>query len=610
MSMVSVSPACASAPLSVQSRFGWLSRYRTLITGLLLILLAWGLYWPSVWFGFVHFDDVRILRDHPELYGQPNISQNLRAIFVTGFPREEPLPLRDVSWVLDSRLFGFGNPFGYHLVNVLLHGVVVALLFALLVKTTRRYTFSLVVTFAWLALAVHTEPVAWIMGRKDILSALFMLLALYAQTKRLAANGKATFCLWYLATIFLVLCGLLSKISVLTFPVVLLAHAVFLPYLRGDRDPGATLPAPPTWLREFFLSLPNLLASAATYVWYSRDLTQMGIFDRGYTARGLDHFWNLLMIDPLVLLLYLKQIFFPSCLTVLYTWPALQPAYGLGQVIGATATAALAAAAGLWLIRNRKDLFFYYLAFFVLMVPYLNLAYIGIWVADRYIYLAALFPLIIVLSLADQALRRPGRILRVATFTIVAVVAVDNLVEKLVYERAWRDGETLWQYHVALPRPAPEAFSNLAAYYYAEASSHQNEPEADLALRKMTVVIDSGLAQFWPNRLLPPPNQVWNLFFLQSLVQEVKGNPKDALASLLISDQLRPGSDAVNLNLARLYARLARMGTNSVDQQTYAQKARDRFVTYLKLAFRGRTPPPEISQELADISNECAQLAR
>src|SRR5678810_370733 len=89
-------------------------RYRGLLTGLLLMLGAWGMYFPSVRYGFVYYDDVRLLLNHPELYGQTHFSEDVRQIFVKSFPREEPLLLRDVTWALDSRIFGFGNAFGYH----------------------------------------------------------------------------------------------------------------------------------------------------------------------------------------------------------------------------------------------------------------------------------------------------------------------------------------------------------------------------------------------------------------------------------------------------------------------------------------------------------------
>src|ERR1700677_963014 len=175
-------------------------RARNVFPALLLILAAWAFYLPSVHYGWVYFDDVRILQDHPELYGQRGLGADLKAIFVTYFPREEPLLMRDVSWAIDSLIFGFNNPFGYHLDNVLLHGIEVALMFAFLLSTTRRYGFALATSAAYLLLAVHTEPVSWIMGRKDILSAIFMLLALCAQTQRLTAKSPAVQCGWYTVT--------------------------------------------------------------------------------------------------------------------------------------------------------------------------------------------------------------------------------------------------------------------------------------------------------------------------------------------------------------------------------------------------------------------------
>ena len=223
-----------------------LLQHRALLTGIVLMLAAWILYSPSLKYGFVYYDDVRILRDHPELYGQKTLAADLKAIFVTYYPREEPLLVRDVTWAIDSHLFGFGNAFGYHLGNVLLHGVVVALLFAFLLKTTRRYGFALATAAVYLLLAAHVEPVDWIMGRKDILSAFFMLLALLAQTRRLDAKGLAARKMWYFATLLFLLAGLLSKISVLSFPAVLFLHAIFLPHLRGEQSPSAPFP----WCRE------------------------------------------------------------------------------------------------------------------------------------------------------------------------------------------------------------------------------------------------------------------------------------------------------------------------------------------------------------------------
>lgn len=582
---------------------------RNLITALLLMLIAWVMYLPSLQYGFVYYDDVRVLRDHPELYGQASLAADLKGIFVTCFPREEPLLARDVAWAIEGRIFGFNNTTGYHLVNVLLHGVVVALMFMFLAGATRRYGFALMVSAAFLLLAVHVEPVAWIMGSKDILSALFMLLALCAQTRRLTATGITGQSGWYAVTLLCFAVALLSKISVLTFPLVLLLHALFLPWLRGERAPAAAFAWNRTLVREAALMLPALAVSGGVYVWYQRTLAEMGIFERGYSAHGLAHLWNLLMVNPAGFWVYLHQIFFPSSLAVIYPWPGLETKYALWQITVSLLTVAGVLIAGLWLFLRRKDLFFYLAAFFVLMIPYLNLIYIGIWVADRYVYFSSFCVLAIAVSLAENIWQRSPKALQMGVVALVATIIVCNIGQTFSYEPAWRNGETLWQHHLAEPRHVPKDYDNLAAYYYADfgaAIAHQDEPRMASTLHKMTVVVDAGLAEYWPDRSQPPPSETYFLFFLRSLIEEVEGKPEAALGSLLTADQLHPGFDATNLNLARLYHKLALAAMEPDKQAAYRTAARDRFATYVKLVYRDRTPPAEIQTELAGYEAECA----
>ena len=297
---------------------------------------------------------------------------------------------------------------------------------------------------------------------------------------------------------------------------------------------------------------------------------------------------------------------------MLYTWPPSQSAYPAWQIATALATVAAAGRIGVWLFRQHKDIFFYYAAFFVLMVPYLNLLYIGIWVAERYIYFSAFCLLAIAVSLAGAAWRRPRPTLRIGVLTFGMIIVVINVFQKLSYERVWRNGETLWQYHIALPRPSPTAYENLAACYYtdfASAVARQNAPRMVSSIRKMETLIQAGLAEFWRDRQHPPPPETSHLFFLQSLIQEVRGDPDAALASLLTSDRLRPRFDATDLNLSRLYRKLAKTARTPQQQETYIRAARERFVEYIALAFRGRPAPPEVRKELADIEAEYSTLA-
>lgn len=599
-------------PSLLSLRGGTLAKHRNLITAVLLMIAAWIFYLPSINYGFIYYDDVRILKDHPELYGQKPITADLKEIFVSAYPREEPLLLRDVSWAVDSRIFGFGNPFGYHLGNVLLHGIVVALLFAFLLGTMQRYRIALAATVAFLFLAVHVEPVAWIMGRKDILSALFMLLALCAQIKRLTATGTTRKAAWYGITLLFFLCGLLSKISVLTFPFMLFVFAIFFSYLRGDVKPDSPYSFKTGFWRETALLLPALLITGAVYVWYQRILSQMGIFDRGYSARGLDHIWNLLMVDPMVFWMYLRQIFFPQHLTVLYTWPALSPNYPLWHVAAAFGTVVAIILTGIYFFVRRKDIFPFYAAFFALMVPYINLVFMGIWVADRYVYFSSICILTIAILMAETILRSTSRtIVRVSIMAVICIIAISNLVQKFSYEPKWHDAETLWQYHVSLPHPSPHSYENLAAYYYAvysRAHAEANETVMTKSLGKMKIVVDAGLEEFWPDRNQPPPPATSFLFFLQSLLQEVEDKPLNALDSLLIADQLKPNFDATNLNLARLYRRLAEDAQESNQKRTYFEKSKERYQKYIELEFHGRPAPPDINKELQQLQDESSNL--
>jgi hypothetical protein len=160
---------------------------------------------------------------------------------------------------------------------------------------------------------------------------------------------------------------------------------------------------------------------------------------------------------------------------------------------------------------------------------------------------------------------------------------------------------------MTLPQPATGAYENLAGYYYANFTSafaQKNTPLMASSIRKTAAVVDAGLAEFWLDRRQPPPPETYYLLFLQSLVQEVNGEPEAALTSLLTADRLRPGFDAIHLNLARLYRKLAGNTQDSRRQQTYLHAARDRFAEYIALEFPGRPAPPEIRKEMADIEAE------
>ena len=142
-------------------------------------------------------------------------------------------PLITVSWQLNHALTG-PEPFGFRLVNLLLHIAVALMVLAL----ARRITGSLVAAgIAGLAFAVlpgHAESVAWISGRTDILSTLFALAALMVFASASISPAKQIRALAIAALLFAG--ALLSKENALVLPALIALYAWFFPGSLKRRD--------------------------------------------------------------------------------------------------------------------------------------------------------------------------------------------------------------------------------------------------------------------------------------------------------------------------------------------------------------------------------------
>lgn len=90
-------------------------------------------------------------------------------------------------------LFGELEPFGYHLVNVILHGIV-SILFHYLTKYIfgDRILPRIIATLLFLVHPIHTEAVASVVGRAEILACLFFLLSLMAYLRSVNCSNLVT----------------------------------------------------------------------------------------------------------------------------------------------------------------------------------------------------------------------------------------------------------------------------------------------------------------------------------------------------------------------------------------------------------------------------------
>src|SRR5713226_728865 len=135
-------------------------------------------------------------------------------------------PMFMAQFMINYAIFGTAA-WGWHLVNVLIHGAVSILVFVILKDMTGRNWLALATACFFAVHPVHAESVAWISGLTDPLMTLFFLLA-FLSYLRFQNNGRK-----YLVAVSaaLYLLAILSKETALVLPALIAYHEFF--YKQG-----------------------------------------------------------------------------------------------------------------------------------------------------------------------------------------------------------------------------------------------------------------------------------------------------------------------------------------------------------------------------------------
>ncbi|HSV16423.1 MAG TPA: hypothetical protein VLI90_19325, partial [Tepidisphaeraceae bacterium] len=193
---------------------------RDFLICLCLTAATLAVYWPVDRFGFVHFDDDRYVYENPHVLGgltPENIAWAWRSPQIANYH-----PMTLMSYQLDATLFG-ARAGRYHVENVLLHILATLLLFNVWRAATGDTWPPAFVAAVFALHPAHVESVAWVSERKDVLSVLFMLLAMrsYIAFARAELEGPRRTVV-YAGTMTAFALGLLAKSMIVTLPVLLL----------------------------------------------------------------------------------------------------------------------------------------------------------------------------------------------------------------------------------------------------------------------------------------------------------------------------------------------------------------------------------------------------
>ncbi len=364
---------------------------------------------------FVH-DDILVL-SHSFFNEQSRISGFFGQPYFEGF-RQAGLyrPLTQISLAFNFLIAS--SPFGFHLVNILLHIVNSFLIFLLLKKITKESRFSLITALFFLVLPIHVEAVTSIVGRAELLSFLF---------------GILTLLLWfdskYLLSAVALFLALLSKESAIVIPVIVFFLGWH--YRRNWQ-----------WLFWHFgaVSLYFILRIAVLgqYAFKTQvefvfnPLAYISFFERFFTALK-------------VLILYLTKTFAPYRLSADYSYDQIPIVTNLFSSPSAL-LGVLVLSSMLWIIyrflKNKNQSIWVWASIFFFL-PYLIISNFifptGTIMADRLMYFSSLGALMF-LALANERLFKLSKRVGLSFLLILLIVYGFITVSQ---NRVWASREAL-----------------------------------------------------------------------------------------------------------------------------------------------------------------------
>ncbi len=409
-------------------------RLAAVLVGLLTLLV----FLSTLRNGFVNWDDERNFTVNTRYRG---LGPAQLAWMFTTFHMGPYQPLSWLTLGLDYTLWGM-NPVGYHLTNVLLHTANAVLLFVLILRLfghavgpatsstdARRALGAAVGALVWALHPLRVESVAWVTERRDLLSGLFLLLALLAYVERPAGPRRSVVGFAALA--------LLAKANTMILPGLLLVLDVYPLRRLGGRAGWTSATARRVLLEKAPLVALSVVAGVVALVGQERvgaliPLTVMSPGARLGTAMYQVGF-------------YLWKTMLPIGLQPVYEYlDGMGPLHPLALAGAATLGALIGAG---WGLRRRFPAVAAAVAVYLLtFAPTNGIVQAGPQVAaDRYTYLPALAwsPLVaaavVRISAARAAVRVPLTVLAALTCSLLALLTAHQV-------SFWRDSVTLWEH--------------------------------------------------------------------------------------------------------------------------------------------------------------------
>ncbi len=499
------------------------------------LFAIWGLlfiaYSDSFRAGLV-LDNASIIARDPRI--RQVTAQNVLSILEVGYRYNNPdvglyRPLTTFSYLVNYAVFGNDSrPAGYHWVNLSLHCVNVALVYALGIAVFAETAPAFALTALWGLRPILTEAVTNIVGRADLLAAFGVLAGLLCYLKAPRPPGRGRLA-WLAGLAGAQAIGIFSKESAVVLPGLMLLYD--LTWIDGR-----------TWRAR--ASAYAVLALPLSAFFYLRgQLHAHMLIPFADNPLVSADFWTARLTAIKVIGDFLGLFLWPARLSADYSFNAVplfgwqasgwEDAKALIALAVCLAAAALIAILAVRARRIEKPILFFPAFFFIALAPTSNvIVVIGSIMAERFLYL----PSVGLAGLAAAAICALGQ--RRMLWAAVALPCFALAARTYARNLDWKDDLSLWSSAVEAVPGSAKAHYNLAK-----------------ALEAIPGRMPQAIAEYRESlRIDPDPVDVHNN--LANALLATPGRLQDAIAEYRAATRLEPGRAEPHNNLANALANM------------------------------------------------------
>jgi cytochrome c-type biogenesis protein CcmH/NrfG len=425
----------------------------TIAVCIFLTAIIWLVFGQTLSHDFINFDDDRYVYENSEV--SRGLTLDGLKWVLTHSHASLWHPLTTLSHMADCQIYGL-RPAGHHFTNVVLHNLGAILLFLVFRGMTGCIWQSAFVATIFAIHPMRVESVAWIAERKDVLSGVFFMLTLGAYLRYVRAPGISR----YLTLSIFLACGLMSKATFVTVPLVLLLLD-YWPLQRANDFRG--------WRRLLMEKIPLLALSAAA--------SAATVFAQTVTMASLEQLPLLprLKNAAFSVIAYLGQTFWPTHLAVFYPHPHDQ--LPIWVVLACVALIVVLTLLATFIRQTRPYVFVGWFWYLILLAPVLGIVQAGLQArADRFTYLPHI-GITMLLTWACADLTQQWRHRRIVLISMATFALAASTVVAYQQTTFWRNSISLWEHALAVTPDNQTAHQNLAAALWskgrtAEANKH------------------------------------------------------------------------------------------------------------------------------------------